>query len=968
MVDELMRRGFDTKERVMFRDISGKLVIVVFTLVAVMVSATNAQTVWYVDDSSTSGLNDGSDWANAFVELQAALAVATAGDEIRVGQGVYTPDFDVNSNGHSGDREASFQLISGVKLCGGYAGFGTSDPDLHNVDEFRTILSGDLTGDDEPGFANREDNSRYVVVANSVNSNGLLDGFTITGGGERWRCGGGMYNINSSMRVSNCTFIDNIACDGGGMLNDNSSPTLHNCSFVRNEAYMEGEGGGGMCSRNGSSPTLYACRFIENYSSSYGGAIGISDGNLVLVSCGFDRNFAESGGGAIYCPRTNVVITNCGFAKNVGRYLGGGLYAHNSSNVYQIDLSNCTFYDNSTVGFGGGLYTYTTTLAVNNCVFWDNSDEDGSGESSQISAVVSPISVNHSCVKGLDIHVGNHNIGDNPLLSGDGMHLRSGSPCINQGNPVGDYTGQSDIDGELRVISGRIDMGADEHLDSDGDGLPDWWEEKFFGSPAGAIPDANPDFDDKDNLGEYIAGTNPIVAPAVYYVSTTGDDSWDGLAQAWDGTHGPKATIQAGIDMCDRREGDTVIVLPGIHTGDGNRDVDYNGKAITVQSSDPENPGVVAQTVIDCEGSESNQCRGFYFQNDEGPESVLSGVTIRNACARDGGGIRCEGSSPTVSHCVIRDSKAEYYTPFAGVRLSDGGGLYVINGNPVLQSCTFIGNHAADGGGMYNWRSSPELTDCVFTGNTAESGGGIYNVEGNPRLINCTVRGNLSSNDGGGMYSGWSEPSLFNCTFSGNRASGCGGGIYVDTCYSTMVNCIFWGNIDCNGFIQPSQISINCGLHGSSIAYCCIQGLNTLSGNGNIGENPLFVDSNGLDGIPGTEDDDLRLWVGSPCINGGDNSAVPVGVSTDLDGLPRVHACIVDMGAYECQENRYYGDADENCVVDLADYLDFSFCLDRFGVERNPILDACIEVFDADGDKDVDLADFAEFQRVFAGG
>ncbi len=110
------------------------------------------------------------------------------------------------------------------------------------------------------------------------------------------------------------------------------------------------------------------------------------------------------------------------------------------------------------------------------------------------------------------------------------------------------------------------------------------------------------------------------------------------------------------------------------------------------------------------------------------------------------------------------------------------------------------------------------------------------------------------------------------------------------------------------------------------------------------------------------------LQFDSPCVNSGVNSAIPSEIMIDLDNLPRVHACIVDMGAYEFQENRVFGDVDENCVIDLADYLDFKFCLERFGYERNPILDACKEVFDADGDEDVDLGRLRGIPASISGG
>ena len=90
----------------------------------------------------------------------------------------------------------------------------------------------------------------------------------------------------------------------------------------------------------------------------------------------------------------------------------------------------------------------------------------------------------------------------------------------------------------------------------------------------------------------------------------------------WDGS-GDYTTIQAAIN--DANEFDTVIVADGTYTGAGNRDLDFLGKAITVKSANgPEN------CIIDCEGSSSNQHRGFLFHNGEGPDSVLDGLTITN--------------------------------------------------------------------------------------------------------------------------------------------------------------------------------------------------------------------------------------------------------------------------------------------------------------------------------------------------
>ena len=78
----------------------------------------HSQTVHYVDADAT-GDNNGMSWADAFLDLQTALAAATSGDEFWVAESTYLPTTTT-------DREATIQLISGVAIYGGFDGTETT--------------------------------------------------------------------------------------------------------------------------------------------------------------------------------------------------------------------------------------------------------------------------------------------------------------------------------------------------------------------------------------------------------------------------------------------------------------------------------------------------------------------------------------------------------------------------------------------------------------------------------------------------------------------------------------------------------------------------------------------------------------------------------------------------------------------------------------------------------------------------
>ncbi len=157
----------------------------------------------------------------------------------------------------------------------------------------------------------------------------------------------------------------------------------------------------------------------------------------------------------------------------------------------------------------------------------------------------------------------------------------------------------------------------------------------------------------------------------------------------------------------------------------------------------------------------------------------------------------------------------------------------------------------------------------------------------------------------------------------------------------TVTNCILFGNN------SPDEL-----FGTGTVAYSNIQG--GWPGTGNIDADPLFVDpANG----------DYHLSAGSPCIDGADNTAVPAGVTTDLDGNPRfvddldtpdtgnpegVNP-IVDMGVYEFQYvSSCPWDLDGSGDVGINDFLDL---LAQWGTDPGGPPDF-------DGSGDVGITDF----------
>jgi hypothetical protein len=846
-----------------------------------------------------------------------------------------------------------------------------------------------------------------VVTFNSgEDTNSVLSGFTITGGTGSWlpiswhlhqvywnRCGGGVvcYNM-SEPTISKNVFTGNTAGQGGGIYvygdpvnpNNPSNPPVHVRPVITDNTFVNN--------------TASAAHGFPPPNSNYpngdhgdGGAIVAFQGvDATITGNLIENNHADYYGGAIHLRQwSNGEISDNQILNN-GSTLGAGIHITYTSSPL---IAHNLIKSNTCTGGGGGLYVYyySDPIIERNFIA-----QNSSWYSAGIGVYWSsePIIRNNILVKntglailcntdGTAIIIGN-TISDNdeyPKTSNGGIQCRAGSHQIIEHNIITSNAGGFGISADANTTARYNNI---------------WGNEK--GNYSDAIGDqtgingnisAEPKFVAPDSNDYHLSSESPCInAGDPNFVSAPNETDYDGdqrlLGQyidigadearpVWNITKGKQyENIQQAID--DANDYDIIVVTIGTHTGPGNRNIDFGGKAITLRSIDPNNRDIAAATIIDCQKSG----RGFRFHSGEDANSVVDGLTITNGYAGfDGGAIHCQNSSPTIRNCIITNNSLHH---------GHGAGIYCgTNSNAIITNCIISSNTFVTpdgyGGGIYCYKSCPTITNCIITDNSAvgpsQHGGGICcwgdQYAGADALVaNCIVSGNSAGQRGGGLYAYWSNPTFINCTVIGNRAKEGGGIGSFRESNPAVINCIVRDNIAPDGnqlalistlrvwpaFFPTEMTVLFSDIEGGQEQACIDAGCTLNWGDGNIDIDPNFVDPGCWHdaNTPADPNDDFfvtgnyHLLPISGCIDAGDNSSVPSVSTTDIDGEQRIFNDTVDIGADEVVTNP----ADFN-TDGIVDYFDLKVMTDEWLSSGGELQS---DLFDDDF---IDFADYAVF-------
>ena len=823
----------------------------------------------YVDKDAT-GNNDGSSWENAFPDLHQALLTAKNCDEVAeiwVAEGTYKPTLEE-------DVSISFELVSGVALYGGFEGTET-ELGQRNLLLSPTILSGLLVEGPEVYNSIR---SNCVVAGENLDANTMVDGFTITYAGYRYKFPGSDFQGGMTLINTDSTLF--------------STPTIRNCKFILNR--NEDNNGGALRVLN-VSPIIDNCVFENNYADNDGGAIYAkgSDELRITNSLIYGNKTLDFGGG-ITLIESNLEAENCIFRGNLVVLGGGGgaIYAGEGSDV---TIRNSTFYSNSLEdedGDGAALYVFGTT-SVYNSIFWANGNQSFARPGDDLEpwdrdfpleGNLDELTLSHCIYQ--SGWPGEGNIDEDPNFvdrNNDDFRILATSPAIDAGL-TSEVTLPTDLRANARVVGGTVDIGAYEFQGFDC--LPS--TNIYVSASATGMNDGSSwsnAFTDLQDAIFHARNCSEVkeiwVAEGTYKPTPTFDDKISFYLSNGVSLYGGFQGNESSLSQRNWKLYPTILSgYLGMFNG-----LSINSRHVVVGVN------VDSTALLDGFIIRDGSNYGESWCDQEGTPFCTEEVHVPG-----GGGLLIYSRDRKVSNPIIQNCRFEDNINKSDGRFSyNGGGLQVWSANLTIQHCEFERNYAGYRGGaisVYSFLPTGKvrILNSIFKGNVAENSGGAISLRVDDQGIeieNCVFTENIAQNgEGGGVFSGAENLVIRNSTFFRNKAGGSNTGVFSDRRLK-IYNSILWS--DGSG---KSLIGSSLALGAFTFSHNIIEGGWQGVGENNLDLYPEFVDTT-------SSNLDLRLMVGSPAIDAGSSEFVIS--DADLDGLPRIIGEAVDIGAYEFQ-------------------------------------------------------------------
>ncbi|MFH1378548.1 MAG: choice-of-anchor Q domain-containing protein, partial [Planctomycetota bacterium] len=763
--------------------------------------------VHFVNDTA-SGANDGSNWANAYTDLQDALAVACGDEEIWVAAGAYTP------TAGSG-RNISFEIGTDVSLYGGFAGTETTNAQ-RDVRDWRanlTLLSGDLNGDDA-GFTNNVENSFNVV---RLSNNTLINGFFIRGG-----------NADDAVKNS-----------GGGIVASGiSNATIYDCELQYNYADLFG---GGIIAYQSSYIDIERLRVID-CEADFGGAVCLLQSSDISIRNGrFSDNEAITDGGGLYLgTASNVEIINTLISDNWAWQTGGGLHFADDSDPY---ILNCTIAYNAAGVDGDGIRCWDTSDNpwIFNSIIW--------GNDAPINTNGSSITVNYSNIRGGFSGIGNIDVIPCFVSESTGNYaLNTGSPCIDAGDGDESSFLTYDLAGNPRFHddAGRIndgigalpyvDMGAYEFqgntsipfiwyvdLNATGDNNGSTWTDAFV-DLQNALVVTEPGDQIWVAAGDYYPSV-PSGREAVFEIPS-------GI-KLYGGFIGTEVSISERVWAVNNTVLNADIGIPFDNTDNTYRlIVSFSATSLYIDGFTIANgfsdggslyPPLGAGAFIeDCLNALIVNCRftdsyaefggAFFaytinlsvsnceFDNNSsvdygGAACIVDSVVSFRDTVFDSNQTNSSGGAIYSNNCIFDASSCDF--AFNSAWNSDGGAIYLDDAAASFRSSSFSNNYALNSGGaVYQYLGSLSLSDVTLTDNQADNtGGALYLYDLDAVIMDSTFDSCYAVSEGGAIYQLYGSLSATGCDFYSNQTNmNEGGALYLAVVSTDINNSYFYNN------------------------------------------------------------------------------------------------------------------------------------------------------------------------------